>query len=83
LPIFLIVIHWSWPYGGMVDTEDLKSSAGNGVPVRVRLGPPKFKRSKKELLWQGMESVTGQIKCILSGSGNEPMVKLRLTLPSG
>ena len=28
------------PLGGMADAEDLKSFSSNGVPVRVREGPP-------------------------------------------
>ena len=31
-----------WPYGGMVDTTDLKSVARKGVSVRVRLRLPKI-----------------------------------------
>jgi len=29
-----------WPLGGMLDTEDLKSSVRKGVPVGIWQGPP-------------------------------------------
>ena len=38
------VIAAEWPLGGMADAEDLKSFSSNGVPVRVREGPPKTAR---------------------------------------
>ncbi len=30
----------TWPLGGMADAGDLKSLSSNGIPVRVREGPP-------------------------------------------
>jgi hypothetical protein len=36
----VIAINYISPLGGMVDTRDLKSLAGYGVPVRVRERAP-------------------------------------------